>query len=204
MIGGTGNDILEWDNGNGSDRISGNAGIDRVDVDGSLAQGDNFVLGQQGTQANFDRVNLGSFKLTVDSAEHFSVSGAGGNDSFDVNDLSNTSVNLVSFFGGVGSDTLNGSDTSTRLIGNGDAGNDVLIGGSANDILNGGFGNDFLSGDGDESLDEPGGDDILNGGAGNDILVAAVFSNSTLSGGLGNDTYVTVGGDIIIEPIWDL
>lgn len=192
MIGGAGNDSLEWDDGDGSDRISGNDGIDIVDVDGSVTQGDNFVLGQQGTQAIFDRVNLGPFKLTVDTAEQFSVSGEGGNDFFDVNNLSNTSVNLVSFSGGAGNDTLDGSDSSTRLIGNGDAGNDFLTGSSANDTLNGGDGNDFVQGEK--------GDDTMIGGAGNDILVWDDGDGSDrISGNTGTDlvgvTGSVVGGD---------
>ncbi len=200
IIGGLGNDTLVWADGDGSDRISGNAGADMISVQGSLTQGDNFVLGQQGTQAIFDRINLRQFKLTVDTTEQFTVVGEGSNDRFDVNNLSNTSVNLVTFSGGAGNDTLDGNDTSTRLVGNGNAGNDYLIGGDANDILNGGFGNDFLKGDGDYSLDEPGGNDILNGGAGNDTLLSVLLGDSTLSGGLGNDNYVIVDGDIIIEP----
>ncbi|MBW4638494.1 MAG: hypothetical protein KME05_09705 [Gloeocapsa sp. UFS-A4-WI-NPMV-4B04] len=186
MIGGTGNDILEWDDGDGSDRISGNAGIDTVDVDGSVAQGDSFVLNQQGTQAIFDRVNLGPFRLTVDTAEQFSVSGAGGNDSFDVNDLSNTSVNLVSFSAGAGNDILDGSDSSTRLIGNGDAGNDFLTGSSANDTLNGGDGNDFVQGEK--------GNDRMIGGTGNDILAWDDGDGSDrISGNAGFDTVAVEG-----------
>lgn len=147
MIGGRGNDTLAWADGDGSDRMSGNAGTDTVAVQGSLAQGDSFVLGQQGTQAIFDRVNLIPFKLTVDTAEQFAIQGVGGNDRFKVNDLANTTVNQVSFSGGAGNDILNGSDTNVRLVGNGDAGNDLLIGGSANDLLNGGVGSDTLIGD---------------------------------------------------------
>lgn len=146
MIGSAGNDILVWDDGDGSDRMSGNAGVDTIAVQGSLAQGDSFVLTQQGTQAIFDRINLIPFTLTVDTAEQFAVSGEGGDDFFDVNNLSNTSLASVSFSGGAGNDTLTGGGTSTQLVGNGDPGNDLLTGGSANDILIGGAGSDTLTG----------------------------------------------------------
>ncbi len=180
MIGGVGNDILVWADGEGSDRISGNAGTDIVGVQGSLAQGDNFVLGQQGTQAIFDRVNLGQFKLTVDTSETFAVLGEGGNDSFDVNNLSNTDVELVTFSGGAGNDTLDGTNTSTQLVGNGDAGNDVLIGSSVADSLNGGAGNDFIAGNK--------GIDTMIGGAGNDTLVwADGDASDRISGNAGTD-----------------
>lgn len=186
MIGGIGNDTLAWDDGDGSDRISGNAGIDTVAVEGSLLQGDNFVLGQQGTQAIFNRINLGQFQLTVDTVEQFSVSGEGGNDFFDVNNLSNTSVNTVSFSGGAGNDTLNGSDTSTRLVGNGDAGNDLLIGSSVADTLNGGVGNDFVAG--------AKGNDRMIGGTGNDTLAWADGDGSDrISGNAGIDTVAVQG-----------
>ncbi|BAY65784.1 hypothetical protein NIES22_58910 [Calothrix brevissima NIES-22] len=192
MIGGAGNDTLAWDDGDGSDRISGNDGIDTIEVDGSVTLGDKFVLGQQGNLAIFDRVNLVPFKLTVDTAEQFSISGEGGNDSLDVNNLSYTGVNWVSFSGGSGNDTLDGSDSSTRLLGNGDAGNDLLIGGSAYDTLNGG--------DGDDKLYGKGGNDLLSGGNGNDYIVGG-YGADTLYGGAGADkfafTYVAEGIDII-------
>ncbi|BAY20626.1 hypothetical protein NIES2100_03680 [Calothrix sp. NIES-2100] len=188
MIGGAGNDTLAWDDGDGSDRISGNAGIDTIDVDGSVAQGDKFVLGQQGNLAIFDRVNLGQFKLTVDTAEQFSVSGEGGNDSFDVNNLSYTGVKLVSFSGGAGNDTLDGSDSSTQLYGNGDAGDDVLTGSSASDTLNGGDGNDLVQGEK--------GNDTMIGGAGNDTLAWDDGDGSDrISGNAGIDT-IDVDGSV--------
>ncbi len=188
MIGGTGNDTLEWDNGDGSDRISGDAGFDVVEVDGSVDQGDDFVLGQQGTQAIFDRVNLVPFRLTVDTAEAFEVNGEGGNDSFDVNNLANTAVNQVSFSGGAGNDTLDGADSSTRLVGNGDGGNDSLTGSSANDTLDGGIGNDFVQGER--------GNDRMIGGTGNDILAWDDGDGSDrISGNTGIDR-VTVNGSV--------
>jgi Ca2+-binding RTX toxin-like protein len=155
MIGGNGNDTLEWDDGDGSDIISGNAGNDTVNVDGAVVKADSFVLSKDGqNRAFFDRVALdgqpgvGRFTLTVDTSETFDVKGLGGNDSFVVNDLSNTGVNLVIFSGGEGNDSFDGSQTSTALQLNGDAGDDTLIGGSANDVITGGDGVDTLTGGG--------------------------------------------------------
>lgn len=196
MIGGEGNDILSWADGEGSDRISGNAGTDIIGVQGSLALGENFVLNQQGTQAIFNRVNLGQFKLTVDTSEQFIVQSEGGNDSFDVNNLTNTAVELVTFSGGVGNDTLDGNDTSIQLIGNGDAGNDFLSGGSAADSLNGGEGNDFIAGNK--------GIDTMIGGAGSDILVwADGDASDRISGNAGTDT-VGVQGSLTLEDTFVL
>jgi Ca2+-binding RTX toxin-like protein len=148
MIGGAGDDVLEWDNGDGSDFMSGGTGIDTVDVDGSLTQGDDFVLARDGTKAIFDRINLVPFKLTTDTAEKFDVSGEGGDDKFTVRNLLGTDVTLVTFSGGDGNDILDASGTSTPIVANGDAGNDILIGGSGDDILAGGDGVDTLIGNG--------------------------------------------------------
>jgi Ca2+-binding RTX toxin-like protein len=169
MIGGAGNDTLGWDDGDGSDRMSGNAGYDTIEVDGSVEKGDDFVLAQDGNKAIFDRVNLGKFTLTVDSAEKFDVEGLGGDDKFTVKDLSNTDVKLVKFSGGAGNDWLNGKGTDTPIKAYGDAGNDTLKGGEGNDTLVGGAGNDLLVGNG--------GNDVLIGGNSPDTFGFSLKSN---------------------------
>jgi Ca2+-binding RTX toxin-like protein len=169
MIGNAGDDILGWADGDGSDRMSGNAGYDTVAVTGSVEKGDDFVLAQDGNKAIFDRVNLGKFTLTVDSAEKFDVEGLGGDDKFTVKDLSNTDVKLVKFSGGAGNDWLNGKGTDTPIKAYGDAGNDTLKGGEGNDTLVGGAGNDLLVGNG--------GNDVLIGGNSPDTFGFSLKSN---------------------------
>lgn len=182
MAGGNGNDTLQWDDGDGSDIISGNAGNDTVVVKGAEVKADGFVLGKDAlNKAFFERVSLdgtpgaGRFTLTVDTSEAFEVSGLAGDDTFKVNDLSNTGVNLIIFSGGDGNDSFDGSATSTLLQLNGDAGNDTLLGGTSNDVITGGDGNDVITG-GD-------GVDILTGGAGADQFVYAgnVFAGGALT-----------------------
>jgi Ca2+-binding RTX toxin-like protein len=152
MYGGRGNDILAWDDGDGNDIMSGGAGQDTIEVEGSLEKGDNFVLGRNSEgKAFFERVGLnnqavGRFDLTVDTSEVFDVSGEGGDDSFIVNDLKKTGVNLVKFSGGEGNDLFDATNSSVRVEAQGDAGNDRLIGGKFNDILSGGEGIDTLTG----------------------------------------------------------
>jgi Ca2+-binding RTX toxin-like protein len=189
ILGGEGNDKMSWDDGDGSDIMSGGEGFDIVEVEGSLAKGDNFVLGRNSAdKAFFERtgldgqVGVGRFTLTVDSSEVFDVSGEGGNDTFQVNDLTGTGVNLVKFDGGDGNDTLDGTKTSTRLEAEGGLGDDELIGSSVADTLNGGDGNDTIAGEkgndimmggnGDDTLewDDGDGSDIISGGAGNDTV----------------------------------
>jgi Ca2+-binding RTX toxin-like protein len=152
MYGGAGNDVLDWDDGDGNDIMSGGNGYDTIEVDGSVEKGDNFVLGKNADgKAFFERVGLdnqpvGQFNLTVDTSELFDVRGDGGNDSFIVNDLTGTGVELVQFSGGEGDDLFNASLSSVMVKGFGDAGNDVLIGSQYDDILAGGDGVDTLTG----------------------------------------------------------
>ncbi len=104
MFGENGNDIMEWDDGDGSDIMDGGSGYDTAKVDGSVKQGDEFVLQQSlqkgETKAIFDRLNLVPFNLTVENTEVFDVNGEGGDDSFIVGDLSQTAVKKVIFSGG--------------------------------------------------------------------------------------------------------
>ncbi len=136
MIGGLGDDTLDWDDGDGNDVMSGNEGRDTIEVDGSVTRGDNFVLGKTAdNRAFFERVGLdgqaiGKFNLTVDTAEIFDVSGDVGNDTFIINDVSGTGVELIQFEGGEGNDWVDGRATSTPLVLNGGNGDDVLIGGT--------------------------------------------------------------------------
>jgi Ca2+-binding RTX toxin-like protein len=188
MIGGAGQDTLEWDDGDGSDLMSGGDGADVIQVDGSLQLGDSFVLGQLGTNAIFDRINLVPFKLTVDTSETFNVNGEGGDDSFQVGDLSSTAVTLVKFSGDDGNDSLDGSQTSTQLVAYGGRGNDALTGGSANDTLEGGAGDDDLEGEK--------GNDTMIGGKGRDTLGWDDGDGSDrMIGGAGTDT-VEVDGSV--------
>lgn len=180
MIGGAGNDTLEWDDGEGSDVMSGGEGHDVVLVNTAANLADNFVLRQiDGNKAFFERLSR-PFTLTVDTAETFVVNGQNGDDSFIVKDLSQTGVQLIDFRGGEGNDTLNASETSTRIVATGDAGNDLMIGGSAADSLSGG--------DGDDTIVGGRGNDTMIGGTGNDRLVWNNGDGSdTISGGSGYD-----------------
>ncbi len=194
MLGDAGDDTLDWNDGDGNDIMSGGDGLDTIEVDGSVARGDNFVLGKNAAgKAFFERVGLdgqpvGQFNLTVDTAEVFDVSGEGGNDTFIVNDLTGTGVELVQFDGGVGNDTLNAENSGTRIEAVGGEGDDVLGGSSSNDTLSGDNGNDVVVGNK--------GDDVMLGGAGDDTLDwDDGDGNDIMSGGDGLDT-IEVDGSV--------
>ena len=93
-IGGKGNDIklgeedddlLVWNNGDGSDRMEGGAGNDTVQVNGDDGAGDNFSIDPNGTRVRFQRNNLGLFTLDIGTTENLDVNGQGGNDLIDAN-----------------------------------------------------------------------------------------------------------------------
>lgn len=95
------------------------------------------------------------------------------------------------FHGGSGNDFF-ANLSSLRVIGFGDAGNDILIGGAGNDLLLGGAGNDILNGGlGNDQLEGGAGLDTLYGGAGNDRLDGGVGDGQkdVLWGGTGADIF---------------
>jgi Ca2+-binding RTX toxin-like protein len=156
-----GDDRFIWNNGDGSDFIDGGAGFDVTQVNGADAAGDEFDLRQVDGQAIFNRLNLGLFTLTNEEIEQFEINGQGGDDSLTVGDITGSGVESVIFSGGDGNDFLNASGTTTSIVADGGAGDDILIGGAGDDILVGGDGAD-----------------LLIGGAGNDILIGGNGLNS--------------------------
>jgi Ca2+-binding RTX toxin-like protein len=196
MEGGSGDDRLIWNNGDGSDRMNGGDGYDVVEVNGGAAD-EQFVLQEQNGKAIFDRIDPFPFTLTVDGVEQFEVNGKAGNDSFVVKDLSNTYVEQVIFNGGEGNDTLDASETNVKVIADGGAGEDYLVGGFGDDLLRGGDGNDFLAGgEGNDTLIGDRGDDIMEGGKGDDRLIWNPGDGSDImSGGEGYDVVEVNGGN---------
>jgi Ca2+-binding RTX toxin-like protein len=156
LSGGDGDDALVWNNGDGSDVADGDAGFDRVEINGSPTAGDVFAVRRNGARAAIDRTNLVPF--TVDfTAETLAVTGGGGDDRLTVSP--GLPGLLVTADGGPGNDSLTGAEEA-----------DSLAGGAGNDTLNGGGGSDLLDGqDGDDRLlARDGRGDLVRGGTGND------------------------------------
>ena len=152
--GGDGDDLLLWTNGDGSDKLDGDAGTDVVEVEGS-SSGENFTVQAAGDRAQFARAAPGAFSLDL-SAERLRLAAVGGEDVLTVGDGVPT---LVDANGGAGADAFTGG-----------SGADVLSGGSGADILTGGGGADLLDGsDGDDTLRaRDGAADLVRCGAGTD------------------------------------
>ena len=79
MNGGTGNDTLVWNNGDASDIIDGDLGVDTTDVNGNPTLGDAFTLEPNAGRIKFQRVNLVPFTLDA-ATERFEVNGLAGDD----------------------------------------------------------------------------------------------------------------------------
>ncbi|QJP51531.1 hemolysin [Xylella fastidiosa subsp. multiplex] len=194
LDGGTGNDVLYGGTGNDTYRFAIGAGVDRIEDSDS-------------TPGNTDVVRFADVASTALTAlerkDNDLVIKYGTGDQLTISSyfhpgFSDAKIEQFMFSDGV---TWDEAAIKARVISNGDAsnntiigykdgsnriygldGNDEIYGGALADILDGGAGNDMLSGGG--------GADTLDGGSGND----------TLNGGTGNDTYrfaIGVGVDRI-------
>ena len=156
MNGGTGDDALVWNNGDGSDKNDGETGFDTIEVNGAGA-GDAFTIAPSAAgRVRFDRTNLVPFVLDIATSEELEVNGLGGDDQFSAQP--GTGLAMI-INGNEGNDSLSGSERP-----------DTLIGGSGNDALTGGAGLDLLDGqDGNDALNvRDGSFDLARGGAGTD------------------------------------
>jgi Ca2+-binding RTX toxin-like protein len=165
--------------GRGADavRIDGTGAADRWLVSTGIAFDDPDVFVFDDTGASFSPVPLRG-------VEHVEINGLAGADSLVVGEVFGTrlvstlggftevtGLESLTFNGGRGDDTLDGSGANGPLLGRGGAGDDELIGGSGDDALSGGAGADVLSGGaGDDTLVGGAGPDELRGGAGADVF----------------------------------
>ena len=128
LNGGAGADVLVWSNGDGTDVHEGGTESDTVQVNGSTAAADIFVVAANGTRTRFDRTNLGLFSLDIGTVETLIVNGIGGDDSFTVNSLTGVaSLTSVRLNGFDGVDTFNvKASAAAGIVVRGGAGADVL------------------------------------------------------------------------------
>jgi trimeric autotransporter adhesin len=176
LIGGAGADTLIG--GAGTNALQGGTGNDIYVITNAT----DTITGELGG-AEVDTVQYGvaagTFTLaTVFNVENITLTGTAANATGNtLNNVinGNASNNTLNGGTGTGNDTLNGND-----------GADVLTGGDGNDSLNGGNQDDTLNGDA--------GIDTLTGGA-----ATTATSFNTLNGGAGNDTYVVVNSEDVIN-----
>jgi hypothetical protein len=156
LEGDAGDDVLVWNNGDGSDIMDGLAGLDKIEVNGSANGADVFDIAPTGGRSLFRRTNVGAFSLDIATAELLDVRGLGGDDTF------------VAAPGTPLAVLADGGDGNDTLIGAGEP--DTFFGGLGNDTLDTGAGADVADGqDGDDTLrtrDNAG--DLVRGGLGTD------------------------------------
>jgi hypothetical protein len=173
VAGGDGNDVMVWNNGDGTDKMDGEGNTDEVVVNGAAA-GEQMAVTANGQRVKFDRTSPGPFSLDIGSTE------------------------LLTINGGDGDDTISGASGLAPLILlslNGGAAADTITGGDGSDLIAGGDGNDTLSGAGEQDriLGELG-DDTTTGGDGDDTLVWNNGDNSDKIDGAGGFDQVEVNG----------
>ncbi|WP_442578228.1 beta strand repeat-containing protein [Mesorhizobium sp. ASY16-5R] len=214
---GDGDDIFQWDPGDGNDTVEGQAGFDALSFNGSNI---NEIIGisANGGRALFTR-NVANIVMVLDDVESIKHNALGGADVVNVNDLSGTDVkqveiNLSGVLGGTAGDgavddvSVNGTNGGDSIKVSGGASN-VTVSGLATTVkvttleagdivrINALGGNDTVNAaTALHALILNGGigDDTLRGGSGNDILQGG-DDKDTLAGGLGGDQMLGEGGD---------
>jgi Ca2+-binding RTX toxin-like protein len=212
---GAGDDVFQWDPGDGSDTVEGQAGNDRLIFNGS-GGAEIFDASANGGRVRFTR-NLGNIVMDLDDIETLELNALGGIDNVIVNDLTGTDLtrinsNLAGTIGGTAGDAA-----ADIVFINGTAGDDIvtatLPGG---DLLVTGLAA-VVSVDSFETMDSVrlqglGGDDIVDaaavgaggpplvvdGGAGDDILLGSAGADSML-GGDNDDVLLGNGGVDVMD-----
>jgi Ca2+-binding RTX toxin-like protein len=209
---GAGEDTFQWDPGDGSDVVEGQAGIDAMAFNGSNAN-ENMDVSANGGRVRFTR-DVAAITMDLDDVESVVAKTFGGADTFVVNDLSGTDMTDV-----VSDLAANGGGDDAQLdnvIANATSSDDVVsVAGAGPNAQVSGLsalvtvagataGSDRLTVnavDGDDvidatavvagsvllTLDGGDGSDVLLGGAGDDTLLGGA-DDDVLIGGPGNDT----------------
>ena len=156
----SGDDRMIWNPGDDTDLNEGGNGTDTIEVNGGGGT-EQFTTTANGTRVRFDRLNPAPFAIDIGTSEKLVLNANGGDDQ------SSATGNLAALIqltvdGGIGNDTLLGSN-----------GIDLLIGGDGNDFVDGQQGNDvaFLGASTDTFQWDPGdGSDVVEGQDGTDTL----------------------------------
>jgi Ca2+-binding RTX toxin-like protein len=204
---GTEDDTFQWNPGDGSDTVEGQAGIDSMQFNGSNGI-ENFDVSANGGRVRLFR-DLGSVTMDLDDVENVDVAALGSNDNITVNDLAGTDVtHLTTDLTGIGG--TNDGAADNVIVNATNASDVVVVAGQGSSLEVAGLAaaisitgvepaNDALTVNalaGDDVVDASGvaADSmalIVNGDGGNDVLIGG-DGNDTLTGGDNDD--VLFGG----------
>jgi len=191
---GAGDDLFQWNPGDGNDVVEGQDGTDTMLFFGANIA-ENVDIVANGGRALFLR-NIGNITMDLDDVETIDFRALGGADNIVVGDLSGTDVTRIDLDlrgpngGGDGATdnvTVNGTQGADVFGVAGDAGGVTVFG------LQAGVNIFFHDGDDRLTLSGQGGDDVIDASS-----LEADGIKLTLSGGLGNDVLIGgEGGDLI-------
>ena len=210
---GDGDDVFQWDPGDGSDVVEGQAGTDSLQFNGANVA-EKIEISANGGRTRFFR-DVAAITMDLDDVERINFEALGGADAITVNDLTGTDVTEVNLrlAGTLGGNTadaqidtviVNGTNGVDNIGVAGNAASVEVTGlvakvtitsaGPATDLLtvNALGGNDVVNGSGIAAgsigfkVDGGDGDDVLTGGAGDDTLLGGPGVD-TLDGGPGTD-----------------
>ncbi len=194
---GTGDDVFQWDPGDGNDVIEGQAGTDTMLFNGSAAN-EIMTASANGGRVLFTR-NVANIVMDLNDVEVIDVNALGGTDSIVVNDLNGTdatkvNINLSGVLGGTTGDasadtvTVNATNGHDSITVTGSGTSVAVAGLSASvNVTNAEGANDTL---------------VINALDGNDSIVATTLPAGiiklTIDAGAGNDTVLgSQGADVI-------
>ena len=202
--GGGGVDVLNW-SGDGNDIFESTGGQETVVV-GATNGSDTYAVGQDGTTL---QISTGGKTLSIPNVEgdlaspieQVVLNMGAGDDNVSIGDVSNVGAAVLIVNGEDGSDLISGAGGklgNVRLVIDGGAGDDVLIGTTSNDTIVGGDGNDVISSrQGNDTVNGGAGDDVIDAGSGDDFVMGDA-DNDNITGGDGDDTLDGgVGNDVI-------
>ena len=212
LSGDGGDDVLVLGNGSGGDDvIEGGEGFNQIQVNGTVSS-DNITIG-----ANNGLITVSRGLATVTANNNMSVqrlvvNAGAGDDTVTVNDLASIDCAILIIVNGdEGNDRLTAQGSRlglARLMMNGGVGNDTILGSQDGDSLNGNEGTDAINGlAGNDSITGTAGNDVLAGGLGDDTLdggdgedfITGNAGNDRIRGGAGNDTLRGFEGDDILD-----
>jgi Ca2+-binding RTX toxin-like protein len=200
---GDGDDTFQWDPGDGSDVVEGQAGRDTMLFNGANL-GESFVVSASGERVRFTR-DIGTIVMDLDDVERIDTNALGGEDKATVGDLSGTDVTRVGFNLAAASGAPDGQNDSVTVDGTGGDDAVVVTGSLAGGVSVSGLAASATvtgtDGPGDSlTVKTLAGDDVIrasglaagvvtftgSGGDGDDILVGSA-GDDTLLGGAGDD-----------------
>jgi Ca2+-binding RTX toxin-like protein len=207
---GAGDDVFIWNQGDGSDAVDGQAGLDTLVFNGAGGS-ETTTISANGNGATLTR-DLGNIVMDLNNIERIQLAPLGGSDNVVVNDLTGTGVKQIAIDLGVppgnsmgdgqaDTVTINATDRDDRITVTSNNGV-ITVSGLATEVTISNFdANDHIV------INGLGGDDVIdasgldagiqftaNGENGNDVLIGSA-GGDTLIGGGGRDLLVGGAGD---------